>query len=46
MKNFEAKMNDIPMYIVPETCAQPFLLKAAQMVCNAGLTVMFGREEK
>lgn len=46
MKNFEVKMNDIPMYIVPETCAQPFLLKAAQMVCKAGLTVMFGREEK
>ncbi len=46
MKNFKTKINDIPTYIVPETCAQPYLYKAAQMLCSVGLTVMFGREEE
>ena len=46
MKNFETKINEIPQYIIPETCTQPYLYKAAQMLCNVGLTVMFGREEK
>ena len=46
MKNFKAEMNDMPVYIVPQSSSEPYLVWVARTLYSAGLNVMFGKEEK